>query len=66
MTPDDPVVARVRAARRRILAACDGDSAKIFEWAKQREAALGERVVGLVRQRAERKDRPPADQYDKP
>ncbi len=46
MTPDDPVVERVRAARRRIVEECDGDPHKIYEWAKKMEARYADRLVG--------------------
>ncbi|MFQ5503009.1 MAG: hypothetical protein ACE5EQ_12040 [Phycisphaerae bacterium] len=46
MTRDDPVVERVRAARRRIVAECQGDAHKIYEWAKAIEAQYPDRLVG--------------------
>ena len=46
MTRDDPVVERVRAARRRIVAECQGDAHKIYEWAKAVEARYADRLVG--------------------
>jgi hypothetical protein len=49
MTPDDPVVARVRAARRRIVAQCGADPHKLYEWAKQMEAQYKDRVVSYER-----------------
>lgn len=45
MTQDDPVVQRVREARRQIAAECDYDAHKLYLWAKEREAELGDRVV---------------------
>ncbi len=45
MTQDDPVVERVRAARRRIVEQCGGDPHKIYEWAKRMEARYQDRVV---------------------
>ncbi len=46
MTRDDPVVERVREARRRIVAECQGDAHKIYEWAKAVEARYADRLVG--------------------
>ena len=46
MSRDDPVVERVRAARRRIVAQCQGDAHKMYEWAKAIEAKYADRVVG--------------------
>ena len=54
MTKDDPVVERVRAARRKIMEECGNDMHKLFEWAKQVEAQYKDRVVGY-----ERSKRPP-------
>ncbi len=45
MTQDDPVVQRVREARRQIAAECDFDAHKLYLWAKEREAELGDRAV---------------------
>ncbi|MBI5762212.1 MAG: hypothetical protein HZA51_01670 [Planctomycetes bacterium] len=45
MTQDDPVVQRVREARRQIAAECDFDAHKLYLWAKEREAELVDRVV---------------------
>jgi len=49
MTQDDPVVQRVRATRRRIVAKCDGDSHKLYEWAKRMEAKYKDRIVSYDR-----------------
>ncbi|HKQ47043.1 MAG TPA: hypothetical protein VJZ71_03110 [Phycisphaerae bacterium] len=49
MTQDDPVVDRVRAARRRIVAKCGGDPHKIYEWAKQMEERYKDRIVTYER-----------------
>ena len=46
MTRDDPVVERVRAAHRQIVAQCQGDAQKIYEWAKAMEAKHADRLVG--------------------
>ncbi len=46
MKKDDPVVERVRAARRQIAAQCQYDGHRLFEWAKRIEAAHRDRVVG--------------------
>ena len=46
MSRDDPVVERVRAARREIVAECGGDLHTLHEWAKKIEAEIPERVVG--------------------
>ena len=43
---DDPVVERVRAARREIVAECGGDLHTLHEWAKKIEAECPERIVG--------------------
>ena len=56
MMPDDPVVERVRAARRRIVTQCGGDPHKIYEWAKQLEARYKDRIVRY--QRAEHPSKP--------
>jgi hypothetical protein len=45
MTKDDPVVARVREARRRIVERCGGDTHRLLEWAKRIEATRRDRVV---------------------
>ena len=50
MTDDDPVIARIRAARRKIfLEDCEGDPHKLYEYAKRLEAEHPERVVGYER-----------------
>ena len=46
MTEDDPVIERIRDVRRRIVAECEGDPHKIYEWAKQMEARYADRLVG--------------------
>jgi hypothetical protein len=46
MFEDDPVVARVRAARRKILGECGGDLHTLFERAREWQAEHPERVVG--------------------
>jgi N-acetyl-anhydromuramyl-L-alanine amidase AmpD len=43
---DDPTIERVRAARREIAAEAGDDVHALFEWARSREAAHPERVVG--------------------
>lgn len=55
MSRDDPVVERVRAARRKILADCGHDPKALLEWAKKIEAQHPDRVCGYQRQR--RQDR---------
>jgi hypothetical protein len=45
MTQDDPVVQRVREARRQIAAECDFDLHKLYLWAKGQESQFGDRVV---------------------
>ena len=45
MTQDDPVIQRVREVRRKIAAECDFDLHKLYLWAKEQEAKLGDRVV---------------------
>lgn len=50
MGDEDPVIARIRAARRKIfLEDCDGDPHKLYEYFKRIEAEHPERVVGYVR-----------------
>lgn len=49
MTRDDPVVERVREARRRIVERCGNDAHLLYEWLKQFEAQHRERVVGYER-----------------
>ena len=51
MTRDDPVVQRVREARRQIAQRCGLDKHKLLEWAKQIEAQHRDRVVGYDRAR---------------
>ncbi len=46
MSRDDPVVERVRAARRKILEECGGDLHALFERARKWQAEHPERVVG--------------------
>ena len=57
MAEDDPVVARVRAARRKILEECGGDMHALFERARKWQAEHLERVVGYE---TDRKARPGA------
>jgi hypothetical protein len=49
MAKDDPVVARVREARRRIAERCGGDTHRMLEWAKRIEATRRDRVVSYER-----------------
>ncbi len=49
MTQDDPVVERVRAARRRIVERCGFDRQRLYEWIKKFEAQHQDRVVGFDR-----------------
>jgi len=56
MNHDDPVVQRVREARRRIAASCDYDLHKLYEWAKQIEARYKDRVIGLEEFRKRREE----------
>ncbi len=44
MPKDDPVVERVRSARRKIVGECGKDAHSLFEWAKRIEAECPERV----------------------
>ncbi len=46
MRQDDPVVERVRAARRAIVNRCGQTSHRVYEWAKQIESQNRDRVVG--------------------
>jgi hypothetical protein len=54
MPEDDPVVARVRAARREILAECGDDAEALFAWAKRIEARYPDRVRGYEREPRQR------------
>ncbi len=45
MHQDDPVVQRVRTARREILEECGGDPHKLYEWAKAIEEEHKDRLV---------------------
>lgn len=45
MGRDDPVVERVRAARREIAAECRGDLHALAEWARRIERELGDRLT---------------------
>ncbi len=49
MSQDDPVVQRVRAARRKIAEQCGHDNHRLLEWARRIEAANPGRVVRLER-----------------
>ncbi|MFH0983076.1 MAG: hypothetical protein V2A79_16275 [Planctomycetota bacterium] len=55
MKADDPVVERVRAARRQIAERCGQDHHRLYEWAKQIEAQQRERVIGYERPREPKK-----------
>ena len=44
MPKDDPVVQRVRAARREIVAECGCDAHSLLEWAKQIERDMPDRI----------------------
>lgn len=47
MSDEDPVIARIRAARDHIfLEECEGDPRKLYEYFKQLEAERPEQVVG--------------------
>lgn len=46
MTPDDPVVERVRSARRRIVERCGFDRKRLYAWIKEFESKHKERVIG--------------------
>ena len=45
MQQDDPVVRRVREARKAIVAECGNDIHKLYEWAKRIEAEHKGRIV---------------------
>ncbi len=49
MAHDDPVVKRVRSARRQIADRCGQDKHRLLEWAKQIEAQHRHRVIGYGR-----------------
>ena len=49
MYKDDPVVERVRAARKAIAERHGGDAHGLFEWAKKVEAKCAKRVTGYER-----------------
>ena len=49
MPKDDPVVERVRAARREIVAECGYDFRALYEWAKKIEAQHPERLRSYKR-----------------
>ncbi len=55
MTKDDPIVQRVREARKAIIARCGGDMRRIFDYLKQIEAAHKDRVVGYERRETREK-----------
>ncbi len=55
MSRDDPVVERVRAARRAIAEECGHDLHRLYEWAKKIEAEHRDRVVGYERLRKNKK-----------
>ena len=55
MKVDDPVVERVRDARRKIAERCAQDRHRLYEWAKQIEAQQRQRVVGYDRARETRR-----------
>ena len=57
MTGDDPVVQRVREARRRIVERCGSDSRKIYEWARKMEELYADRL--LSRDELKRSDKNP-------
>ncbi len=48
MAKDDPLVERVRSARRKIATECGNDVHRIFEWAKKIEAEHRARVTGYT------------------
>ena len=52
MARDDPVVERVRSARRDIFARCNNDSHPLLLWAKRIEAGHLARVRGYTRDTA--------------
>jgi restriction endonuclease Mrr len=47
MAHDDPVVARVREAGRKIAEECDFDPHKMGEWLRKAQAKYADRVVGF-------------------
>jgi ribosomal protein L17 len=49
MTKDDPVVKRVRAARRRIAERCGFDKHRMYELIKEMEAQYKDRLIGYER-----------------
>ena len=49
MRAEDPVVERVREARRQIVAECGGDAHRLYERLKEIEGRHRERVVGYRR-----------------
>jgi len=49
MNDDDPVIARIPAAKREIGAKCDNDPHKLYEHIKRLEAESPERIVGYER-----------------
>jgi hypothetical protein len=51
MSKDDPVVQRVRSARREIASACGNDLHALLQWAKKIEAECPERIRGYERGR---------------
>ncbi len=52
MPEQDPLVERVRRARREIFEECGQDAHRLFEWAKSIERQHPERVKGYEQQRA--------------
>lgn len=44
MCEDDPVVARVRSARKQISKECGNDPRKLLAWAKKIEAKYADRI----------------------
>lgn len=52
MFRDDPVVERVRAARRAIAERHGSDAHELFEWAKKIESKYARRVTGYERKTA--------------
>ena len=45
MIQDDPVVERVREARRQIWAQCGWDPHRVLEWAKRIEAETPDKII---------------------
>ena len=54
MFKDDPVVQRVRAARREIVERCGQDAHSLLKWAKGIEAECPQRVRGYERRASQK------------